>query len=427
MGVETLVKDLREQNANLLTLTQHTIGAVTEIMGYYGSAASAITQVASLFMGDGQAAGQNKLTEIQNKLDDLYEVMKAGFNEVLAAEEAEGILARLRDLDTYIVHARSSVQLLMDFPLENPDPNAYPCNDYLRTALDATGGLCLEDKWHRVYYDPLYDRRLASNIGDPVDGEVRPYTEVQNAGTVTFSGTSLFWGAPKPAAATGDMIFSYTYVMPLYLEAVLHLTVIVGGCVPDHLTSYKVRYKECADFLLNKHDEIEGYIRKLPLPIYTQASPGPYQDWSLNGRPWGAVEPYSAATSIGCWNTLRPYGDPADEIAADVAALLPQTSISVQEHAVRTIRRWRSLYAAIGLPAVWKTINNLLTLAGEPSLGLDHSTCSLRKLTEDALKAHRRREAAYGRPAPDEDLSLRALMKRLDLEGTVSMKRTVQM
>lgn len=427
MGVETLVKDLREQNTNLLTLTQHTIGAVTEIMGYYGSAASAITQVASLFMGGSQAAGQNTLTEIQNKLDDLYEAMKAGFNEVLAAVEAEGILARMRDLDQYIVPARSSVQLLLDFPVENPDPNTYPCNDYLRTALDAVGALCLEDKWSRVYYDSLYDRRLASNIGDPVDGAIRPYTEVLKDGAYTFTGTSLFWGAPKPATDTGDMIFSYTYVLPLYLEALLHLTVIVGGCVPDHLTSYKERYKEWAGILLAKHDQIEGYIRKLPLPIHTQASPGAYQDWSLHGRPWGAVEPYSASTSVGCWNALRPYGDPAGEIAEEVAALLPQSGTSVQEHAVRTIRRWRSVYAAIGLPAVWKATNNLLTLAGEPTLGPDHSTCSLRKLAHDALMAHRRREAAYGRRAPDEDISLRALAERLHLEGTVSMKRTVQM
>ena len=420
MGVGNLTKVLRDKNATRTEAIEAVIGTVAQFSSYYGTAYNGLKAIIG-FLSQKNEVQQDKLDEIEAKLEEVIGIINEARNDILAAEEGEGILNRINEIEDWLAPLRSTVEMITMMPPHEPSPDTEPCLTYTNQALTAITALESHGKWISVCYPTLYERPVESNIEDPVDDEVTAYSEEENPpGTVKFSGTDFFWDVEQPPHKTGDPIYNYEYILQGYIEAVLHGIIIIGACDPKN--EFRKKYRDWADILWTKHNEIISYIRRIRRPIYTFQNPQDYERWRWHGRPYGAVEPYGPCTSIGCWREVPNYAFTMDDF---VRGHIP----FVRMHAVRTLRRWKSVYNAIGLPAVWRIVNHLRQLAGEAPVGSDLSAYSLRELCAEVYKSDSQARVDVGCniPAPPEATSLAKLAGLFKFSAPVSLRRIVSM
>jgi hypothetical protein len=166
---------------------------------------------------------------------------------------------------------------------------------------------------------------------------------------------------PNPDGAT---VFAYRYGLPAYLLAISCLLAVAGSFDQNFPAnpSYQSLLADAASFLQNKHDQIKGAITILT-PFVTPTQP---LGWTgvriaagqqpLAYSPaiieYGAVELYSGYSVIESSYAIYDNDDPGWN----------------NKLQLRALRKAKNVYAAIGLPAVWTTINQLLKLTGQAQI-----------------------------------------------------------
>jgi hypothetical protein len=100
----------------------------------------------------------------------------------------------------------------------------------------------------------------------------------------TYKGLTFVYFSVPVADANG-LVFNYTYILPLYLRAIMILLTVGGVLDPKFTQSYSEQLQSFADFLLVKHDKIwkEGIVQ------------------SMGAERWRCYRPISLG-----WSTQRP-------------------------------------------------------------------------------------------------------------------------
>jgi hypothetical protein len=131
---------------------------------------------------------------------------------------AEDILDRLRNLEQAIVGAATVLsQLKDDISQQPPVSNEYRLQQIqtcLAAVIDLTDMKGTDNKWRVVYNDQNYYS----------DG----------------------WNGVVARQPDGDgLVFSYTYVLPIYLRSIYILLTAIGTLMPKDLTNYSEVLRNC--------------------------------------------------------------------------------------------------------------------------------------------------------------------------------------
>jgi hypothetical protein len=217
-----------------------------------------------------------------------------------------------------------------------------------------------------------------------------------------------FWAGPIEPQQRG-IVFSTRFILPEYLRAVYVALVVTGafdpGVVDPHspdFRDFKVEWQSWADTLLWVHNTakdgmvpvrppspdqlwyddqgflMDGVPGRFVLSVWTAADPYyigiPYNPDPEFAQWYGAVDRYTGLSSAGNYPGVLP----------DPSGTPPSKAFFDQFYAkynLAVIKRWKDVYIGLGLPYVWKTINLLRELSGDPPLpGADASHWSLREV-----------------------------------------------
>jgi hypothetical protein len=313
------------------------------------------------------------VTGNDKSLDDVLNAMTRLFAELNAEVRAGQILERMRDLANTMADSQAVLQQLPtmvkeqtsnDFRLEQIQKCLSAVINL--TDVDDSGG-----KWKAVYGEQIY-----------------------------YSGDG--WSYPMaPQPDVDDLVFNYTYILPLYLRSIYTLLTVIGTLTPKDLPLYSEAFRNCVVRLQRVHDTIvDGIvISRLPAAAelwkatdpnsvfeiykgspYAASFPngqflgfsgwagglGTADPYRVFGIAWpfqifGAVEIYSGANSITSYPPLDvpPSGPPPDD--AWIAAVQGKL-------ALRALKARKDVYAAVGLQEIFRVANNLRSIAGDPTL-----------------------------------------------------------
>lgn len=402
------------------------IGPLSKMIGPYAEAYGAAKSALATFGLIKAEADQ--ITELHQEIKELRDLVNAKFAEVLRAIAKQGDEQRIRDVETQLAGARTALNLLLEFPPDNPEfeKRKLPADSQSLTALMT---LLEPSYWERPYYQPwVYVGAWA--------GMLPPHTK------------------PEP---TGELVFEYRHTLPAYLEA-LALRITIAGLIGLNYANHQPPFKKIAAFLFDKYDTIfQGIVSLRPpneneiAPYYSEGTQ-PFmttkyyrQEAIWSGREYGAVETYSATS---CTDMFPQYFVPElpkapepikigeapweiqnpeqfkikQEMQRQYNLKLQQFTQAMETYksnvkaihrylmprlALQTLRKRKQVYAVVGLPALWRIINHLRVLAGDEPLGLcDLSAWSLREF-DDVIRQ------ATGAPPATQAVSLREVSSKL--------------
>jgi len=336
------------------------IGVLADLSGIIGFAQAAMSLIDTVLGND-------------KSLDDVLNAMTRLFAELNAEIRAGQILERMRDLANTMADSKAVLQQLPTMVQEGTS------NDFrleqIQKCLSAVINLTDADdsggKWKAVYGDQLY--YSGDGWSDPV--------------------------MPQPDA--DDLVFNYTYILPLYLRSIYTLLTAIGTLSPKDLHLYSDTFRACVIRLQRVHDTVTDgiVISRLPVnsEIWKATDPnsgweaykgGPYASSFPNGQflgfstwaggenaadpsrvygtAWpfqifGAVETYSGASSISSYPPLDvpPSGPPPDD--AWMAAVQGKL-------ALRALKAKKDVYTATGMAEVFRVANELRAIVGDPTL-----------------------------------------------------------
>jgi hypothetical protein len=279
------------------------VGAVADYASFVGVIIGAIQFIEGL-MGQSDQA-QAALQDVLNSIrDDL---------------KAENLLQRLRDLDSWIAPAEGVFAQLKATLNATPPVSSGEILDQIRTCLTALVALGLDDKWTTVQNDPVYFPLPASAgaghgywayRGGGIPSAVFPVTPTNPgpAQPFTYKGLTFVYFC-VPAADANGLVFNYTYILPLYLRALMIFLAVGAVLDPKFIQNYSDvpgGLRDIAKLLLARHDQIKEGIVNLWAPNaddvigqpinYPGGSPN-YEAQFLSGlfvpSPWdGATAPW---------------------------------------------------------------------------------------------------------------------------------------
>jgi hypothetical protein len=328
-------------------------------------------------------------------------------------------------------------------------------------------GLQLEDARTQLLTLREDDPTLKSQIGIVLNNSFQVVNKLGNIAfwqrpffqTAVYSDSwSGFLSPPLvPLPAGSAAVFDYRLTLPAYLEAIVIRLVILSALVPNFRQSRRflpelrkmaerlegfyitirdgiieipspgpfpgqpVFYREVVDFIPETlHDD-----QHIPAKIETRIVPSL---WDSRGRPYGAVERYSAVAVIDQYPTDHfPTAqdalliDPVAERAMETGDIPFQSgrfpSIESYQrfllrHAIGTLARRKAVYRVVGLPALKTIVNLLKDLASEPRLPtLPDGDWSLREIDNTIATILLRQPSIV---APHSPISVKALLGMLD-------------
>ena len=290
------------------------------------------------------ASGQDK--QVNQQLEEILNELNEGFQSIHADLRAEDILARKRDLDLGTEDAEQVFATLYDDLTGSPGLNEQERRARIDTCYGALRFLGADDKWQAVPDDQFYYQDNAfGKVSPPVDSD--------------------------------GLVFSYTYILPAYMRFIFILLIVGQTLDPDFVHESADLLRDVANLLLEKHDKILQSIVSKPEPKEQYVwfdLPTPATEWQTGyvvlhqhaegarpGAEYGAVDPFSTYNSAAPYPLLEVPGNypkPSDDWFNRFFA----------RYRLRTLKKEKEVYAGIGLPAVWETINHLRALVGDPPL-----------------------------------------------------------
>jgi hypothetical protein len=162
----------------------------------------------------------------------------------------------------------------------------------------------------------------------------------------------VYYGSQAPSAYADGQVFSYVYILPYYLKALLILTAVGTAFFADfgktaqHEQDSVIKF---SNFLVTVHDLISAGITKL----FARFPGRRTGDGDALIFEYGAVEKFSGFSSVKSLELPGPPHNPG---------------LMEQKLRVRALGEMQNVYAGVGLPGVWAAINSLNKLAGRSAI-----------------------------------------------------------
>jgi hypothetical protein len=361
-SLSDLLNDMGNSNTDPMKFLGDAFGTVAQFSGYLGAAVGIVNSL----MGKGD--------QTQIKLDQILSEIKKDFHALQAEQRAQNIVTKLTNLGDQLAAPKSilaDLQNLLSLQPPLPDPDR---RDKIESCYTGITALAPDGNWEQVYSDQIY-------------------------------WTDDTIGLQAPPGTGDDLVFSYTYVLPAYMQALFMFLTVARSLDRSFPTGYEMRIRDAASLLKARHDKIinEG-IKQVWQSIDWPGTPDPYPIWwrALNdtkvggaGIEYGAVEVFSGYSAIGVY-----------KLAPSDASVVPLDLPPINKFQIRMLRKAKQVYLSIGLRSVWDTINNLNQLVGDPPLSVpNYSDWSIREIAPILLD-----EAPSPHPRPPgAPISLREL------------------
>jgi hypothetical protein len=363
-----LVNNLTDSSKNELDDLGNLLGAMADISGAIGF----VQLVAGLL-----SSGQSDLQAIEAAIQNC-------FTQLGKLEEGNQILQRNTTLNGYIAPALTQLETVQAEVNAHPDPTEVvafvaPCI----TALNDLGGNTQPDiVWNLSAGWPIYWTDA---------GQYSSHCDYFNP--KGYSTGDVGYGLQSPPLnSDGLTVFYYTYSMALYVYGVSIFLAVAGSLDPQFSTNYAQVIRTSAALLKSKHDLIyqtgltqlapanwmSAGLEKISCPSWNAP---PTHGITLQYDPvytgivrsaqleYGAVEKYSGYSSMG------------DHYQFDVNASGGTDPATYFKFQVRLLKRTKDVYIGVGLQNVWKMINNLNKIVGDPPLqGASFGDWSLREV-----------------------------------------------
>jgi hypothetical protein len=311
-------------------------GTLADFAGAIGAVQLTVSLIESFFPQD-------------DSMKQILSAIQAGFQQLEGQIAASDKLQRMRDVDQGINPAVGVFEQLPAILNTRPPVSQDFKLSQIQTCLDAVQFFTdFDDKWMAVQADwPYYS--------DSWSGRLAP-----------------------PAGADG-LVFNYTYTLPQFLRAIYFFLTAVGALEPTSLRSYTNVLNGCLARLQFVHDTIvaSGIVgSRMPGPsdigVTLGFDPTGTPLWQANWistpdsgptvyYPYGAIEVYSGVSNVSSYmDDFFPYSPDStswgNQSSGNFLTLVQ----------FRIIRRMKELYVGLGLPAVWRLINQLRQLTGQP-------------------------------------------------------------
>lgn len=413
-NISDLLNNVAEANNGAITLAGNVIGSLADISG----AVSLVVGAVDLFLNDDQ--------EILTQLNNIQTQIQEGFAAAAAEARAANILNRLNNLDPALAQAQSVLDnLKADLSQTPPVDEAYRLQQ-IQLCLDSVEQLNQDDKWLTNYADEIYYGSPfgpeADDLSDMWTGIVPP---TPNADGTVFSCRYVLPDFLRVlfdfmlVAAAFEPKYTTLYQTPLQSYAA-RLQTVYNTSKQGLVTIRKPTASQLG--ILSFDADVQWWQNYSTVALFgPDEPPGP-------GQPSPGQWPYISSLSdslaippstLGAWRSA--YGgsatglldwqggasDPVPAYCAEVQESLTAPEFSaVQEYGVvhtytgysnistyppiplpstnpnvfwpqfsasldlALQRNYKQAYSDLGLSTVWKTINVLNGLTGQPLLGV---------------------------------------------------------
>lgn len=401
------------------------VTAATTVAGVVVPGAQLVLQAIGLF-GDTLDVTQQQISVIQQ----AFEALASQLN-------ATDVTARMRQIAIVLQDARTQRDTLIHH-LRTGDSGFASQEGFVRNnTLKAVNTLGDPSFWLR----PLVENELYHDnwIGTSATG-----ARVEGP---TFDHTKLRPPRPSdlPQGLSVQVMFDWQLALPAYLDAISIRLMVLRALEPDFPNAFRDELSSMAKRLGEVHDTIVAGMTLLRVPtlrdtVYTRHPDTSF--WDRRGRLYGAVEVFSAESTVQAWPDTEfpdprelavpgqvipnpdvpdapPRDDEFDVFLTDTQRLT--YNHFVLRHALRSRRRWMDLYNKIGLNSLWSSIRTLAGLADVADLGHRWSVREIDRFAATAL---------LGRPStapPGERIKVTQLVELLGFSrkgtGTLAGRR----
>ena len=405
--VTDLLKAVAGTNSEVVNLIGGAIGTLANFSDIAGGV-QAIVGLIDLFLPQGPDPVLGKLKDIQTEIQQDFAALKA-------EERVQNILTRWNNLDPPVAQGQSVLDQLKDVVSKVP-----PVTEEYRLQLIQ---ICLAAVEQFVVLPLGQDPRWLTSFSDEIYYGYGIYPEIDPSGRHT----SDQWASViAPIPNSDGTVFSDRYTLPYYMRLLSAFLLTAVALEPD----YQARYTESLQRFTARLQEVYDTSRQGIVTIRTPTASemqgvgselsgqtvyrNPkwpigrvdiYLFWTIAvptdyyGHPftpearqlldkqflqqlddewfqeYGVVHTYSGYSNISHYPPI-PTSPPTRD---DIFLLQFYAKLNL---AIR--RNWKEAYAAIGLAAVWTTINDLRKLTGDPPLARSdpNTTWSLLEISQ---------------------------------------------
>jgi hypothetical protein len=370
---------LGDVNVNDLGSAVSKTGASEQVVAIFEIAAGVVLIITTAITGVGVlvgvgviAVGLLGLFEKTSDLESNVKKLVADFNIFFAELQAEADIELMRSVGDKIANARTALLTLRTSP-DNPnlkDPNG---------AVLFTSALEVEALGDISFYlRPFFP---AAAYSDPWSGPIPP--------------------PAFPHSTSSSIVFEYRLTLPAFLEAIAIRLTILTALIPNFRLSQQAELRDnMANPLESLYVRIRDGIVPLRNPTVQEILSTKVFDvndgrvlriepsaWDKTGRPYGAVERYSAVSVVDNYRADRFLPNPQNAFLVSSETLfgerdnpnpppLPGPQFPSQEalapflleYAIGILARSKAVYNVVGLPKLKAAVNLLKDLAGEPRL-----------------------------------------------------------
>ncbi len=244
-----LINDIGNSNAKPVALLGDTIGTIADVAGAVGAVIS-IFSIAIQLIGQGD--------DTQDELQQILTTIQNDFQQLQAEQQAENIIQRLTNLANALAPAQAvldTLQVLLDQqpPLTGPE-----AVDEIQKCITAINDLTPDVVWTGVYSDQIYWTDVDLYPTNPY-GNPYPFGPTYPSGPA--------YGEQAPVAGSDDLVFSYTYILPAYLDALFIFLSVAASLDQNFVADYANQViRPAAALLQTRHDTIlnQGITQLLP-------------------------------------------------------------------------------------------------------------------------------------------------------------------
>jgi hypothetical protein len=338
--VADLIKDI-QQNAGgngpgavavALDAFEGAISTVANLAGAFTGLPLVISVVNQIFGSKDVDEAQQAVAELLHKFQDLFDFIKADValkNEKDIDQQLSDARSQLKPIqqfspgDPNFEGARGDMQTFTEIPLQNLEQEAFWKRPFLQEA---------------VYHDD--------------------------------------WAGDLPPPKDGLEVFDYMQALPAFVECICIRVSVLSVLAADKFSSvFKSEANELANSLETFYNRcVDGIaLERVPSSdevIYFRGDSNfNASTWDSKGRSFGAVQTYSAASSIGKYPPDRfPNVSIANAavVQNDPPAFQAAYARFVAKHAIASTACWKRLYSNTGLSRAWRVLVKLRSLARTP-------------------------------------------------------------
>ena len=401
MALSDLIKDINDKNTTAIKTLEDGISTVAQFAGYVG----AVISVVNFLMGKGD--------QTQQELEDIISAIQNDFHQLAADDKAGRIIDRLTNLRNDQADAYKVLQTVPNLLSSQPPLTDVQRVDEIQNCIASLFTLSdIASVWTAVFGDQVYWTDAGQYIFE--------WSFLQ--GVTGAQGRPLFDRGylEQAPASEGDLVFSYTYILPAYLSTLFSFLAVAASLDPNYATNptYGSQIGSAVALLQQVHDNIvqngivplqppywdaatiENWIQNITtmvVPGITPLNPinavTPANPFDANIE-YGAVERFSGSSAMG--NYKMAYSQTSFESSTDPG---PHNKFSL-----RVQRKTKGVYVSAGLSTLRDIINQLKGLLGQPQLPRPYfDDWSLRAVCQTAQLGN-----------PDGSVSMRVLVNFLE-------------